>query len=84
VDLSDVEHSLDDTIGYLQQVETDLQQLDHVYGDPHFIESHINNVQVCVTSHCWRILCLVSLVNFLFLSFDLVFTFCCFISSIIV
>jgi len=46
MDLSDVEHSLDDTIGYLQQVETDLQQLDDVYGDPHFIETHIKNVQV--------------------------------------
>ena len=46
VDLGDVEHSLDDTIGYLQQVETDLQHLDHVYGDPHFIESHIKKVQV--------------------------------------
>jgi len=46
VDLGDVEHSLDDTVGYLQQVETDLQQLDHVCGDPHVIESHINTVQV--------------------------------------
>ena len=46
VDLSDVEHSLDDTIGYLQQVETDLQQLNDVSGDPHFIEMHIKKVQV--------------------------------------
>jgi len=46
VDLDDVEHSLDDTIGYLQQVETDLHQLDQVYGDPHFIDAHINRVQV--------------------------------------
>jgi len=46
VDLGDVEHSLDDTIGYLQQVETDLQHLDLVYGDPHFIETHIKKVQV--------------------------------------
>ena len=41
-----MEHSLDDTVGYLQQVESDLQHLDHVYGDPHFIEMHIKKVQV--------------------------------------
>ena len=46
VDLGDVEHSLDDTIGYLQQVESDLQHLDYVYGDPHVIETHIKKVQV--------------------------------------
>jgi len=46
VDLGDVQHSLDDTIGYLQQVETDLKHLDYVYGDPHVIEAHIKKVQV--------------------------------------
>ena len=46
VDLGDVQHSLDDTIGYLQQVETDLKQLDYVYGDPHVIEANIKKVQV--------------------------------------
>ena len=46
VELGEMDHTLDDVIGLLQQVESDMQQLDNIYGDPKFIETHLRNIEV--------------------------------------
>lgn len=45
--LGEIDHALDDIIGYLTQTEVDLQDLDNVFGDPKFIETHLKKLQVC-------------------------------------
>ena len=44
--MGEVEHALDDVIGYLSQTEADLQNLDNVFGDPKYIETHLKKLQV--------------------------------------
>jgi len=46
VRLGEIDQALDDMNGFLQQTECDLQQLDDIYGDPKFIETHLKNLQV--------------------------------------
>ena len=46
VHLGEVDLVLEEVSGFLQQTEYDLQQLDDIYGDPRFIETHLKNVQV--------------------------------------
>jgi len=36
---------MEDVMGLLQQVETDLQQFGEVYGDPRHIEVHLRKIQ---------------------------------------
>lgn len=47
IELGEVDHALEDVMGLLQQVETDLIKLDQVYGDPRYIEVHLRKVEVC-------------------------------------
>lgn len=47
VRLGEIDRALDDMNGFLQQTECDLQELDDIYGDPKFIETHLKNLQVC-------------------------------------
>jgi len=46
IELGEVDHSLEDVMGLLTQVETDFVKLDQVYGDPRFIEVHLRKVEV--------------------------------------
>ena len=46
VRLGEIDRALDDMNGFLQQTECDLQELDDIYGDPKFIETHLKNLQV--------------------------------------
>lgn len=46
IELGEVEHAVEDVMGLLQQVETDLQQFGEVYGDPRHIEVHLRKIQV--------------------------------------
>ena len=44
--LGEVDHAMDDIIGLLQQTESDLQEMDDIYGDPKLIETHLKKLQV--------------------------------------
>ena len=44
--LGEIDHALDDVLGFLQQAEYDLQTLDYAYGDPSFIEGHIKRLSL--------------------------------------
>lgn len=46
VELGQLDQTLDDVIGLLQQMESDVQLLDNIYGDPNFIEMHQTNLRV--------------------------------------
>ncbi len=46
VTLGEVDHALDDVIGLLQQTESDIQEMDNVFGDPKYIEIHLKKLQV--------------------------------------
>lgn len=46
VTLGEIDHALDDIVGFLQQVECDLQQLDFIYGDPKYIETHLKKLNL--------------------------------------
>ena len=49
--LGEIDRALDDMNGFLQQTECDLQELDDIYGDPKFIETHLKNLQVCYNNN---------------------------------
>ena len=44
--MGEVDHAMDDVIGFLQQTETELQALDDIYGDPRYIETYLRKIQV--------------------------------------
>ena len=46
VTLGEVDHALDDVLGFLQQVECDLQALDYIHGDPKYIETHLKKISL--------------------------------------
>ena len=46
VTLGEIDHALDDILGFLQQVEYDLQQLEYIYGDPKCIETHLKKLNL--------------------------------------
>lgn len=46
VQLGEVNHAIDDIIGYLNQMEEDLNQLDKIYGDPGHVILHLRKIQV--------------------------------------
>ena len=50
IELGEVDHAIEDVIGYLQQVETDLQKVNQVYGDSCYIEIHLKKIEVCCIS----------------------------------
>jgi len=52
IELGEVEHAIEDVMGLLQQVESDLQQFGEVYGDPRHIEVHLRKIQVKLESIC--------------------------------
>lgn len=45
--LGELDTSLEDVNGYLQQVEDELSELDNVHGDPKYLETHIKKLKVC-------------------------------------
>jgi hypothetical protein len=51
VELGELDHSVEEVLGLLQQTESDFQQLEFVYGDPKYIETHLRKIQVCITFH---------------------------------
>ena len=46
VHLGELDQAMDDVNGFLSQTECDLQQLDYVYGDPKYIETHLKKLQL--------------------------------------
>ena len=44
--VGEIDHAMDDIIGYLTQMEADLAGVDNIYGDPRFIEIHMKKLQV--------------------------------------
>ncbi|CAH1789990.1 unnamed protein product, partial [Owenia fusiformis] len=46
VRLGETEHALDDIIGYLQEMEQEVINLDDVYGDPRSVEEHLRKLQM--------------------------------------
>ena len=44
--LGEVDHAMDDMIEFLTKTEEELQDLDHVYGDPKYIEAHLRKLQM--------------------------------------
>ena len=46
VTLGEVDHAMDDIIEFLTKTEEELQDLDHVYGDPKYIEAHLRKLQM--------------------------------------
>jgi hypothetical protein len=46
VKLGEIEQSLDEIVGFLSQTECDLQQLQYVYGDPKYVETHLKKLQL--------------------------------------
>ena len=51
IKLGDIEHAVDDTIGFMQQTESDLQNMDVVCCDPNIIESQLKMIQVGFRAH---------------------------------
>jgi len=45
VQLGEVNHTMDDVIGLLHQIEADLQQIDEMYYDPGSLFLHLKKVQ---------------------------------------
>ena len=50
IKLGELDTSLEDVNGYLQQVEDELSELDHVHGDPKYLETHIKKLKVNSTA----------------------------------
>lgn len=46
IKLGELDTSLEDVNGYLQQVEDELSELDLVHGDPKYLETHIKKLKV--------------------------------------
>jgi len=46
LNLGDVEHGIEDVIGFLQQAESDLLEMEDVCCDPNFIDTQLRKVQV--------------------------------------
>ena len=46
VEVGELDQTMDDVIGHLQQVEADIQTLDEACGDPKYIEAHLKNIEV--------------------------------------
>lgn len=46
IKLGELDTSLEDVNGYLQQVEEELSDLDNVHGDPKYLETHIKKLKV--------------------------------------
>lgn len=46
IKLGELDTSLEDVNGYLTQVEDELSELDHVHGDPKYLETHIKKLKV--------------------------------------
>ncbi|ELT90303.1 hypothetical protein CAPTEDRAFT_205084 [Capitella teleta] len=46
VELGELDHSVEEVLGLLQQTESDIQQLEFVYGDPKYIETHLRKIQM--------------------------------------
>ncbi|XP_067934591.1 microtubule-actin cross-linking factor 1, isoforms 6/7-like isoform X2 [Watersipora subatra] len=46
IKLGELDTSLEDVNGYLQQVEDELSDLDHVHGDPKYLETHIKKLKM--------------------------------------
>ena len=46
VRLGEVDQAMDEVIGFLSQTECDLQQLQYVYGDPKYVETHLKKLQL--------------------------------------
>ena len=51
VRLGELDHAMDDVIEVLQKTQNDLQQLEDVYGDPKFVETHLKKLQV---TNIWK------------------------------
>ncbi|CAD5120159.1 DgyrCDS8736 [Dimorphilus gyrociliatus] len=49
VAIGELDHSLDDILGQLQQTEADLQEMGDVYGDPRHIESQLRKLRIIDT-----------------------------------
>lgn len=59
IKLGELDTSLEDVNGYLQQVEDELSELDHVHGDPKYLETHVKKLKV----RCYQILHSINLYN---------------------
>lgn len=46
VAIGELDHSLDDILGQLQQTESDLQEMGDIYGDPRHIESQLRKLRI--------------------------------------
>ncbi len=46
VELGEVDHAMDEVIGFMQEVESELHGLDDIYGDPRHIETYLKKIQV--------------------------------------
>lgn len=55
VQLGEVNHAIDDIIGYLNQMEDDLNQFDKIYGDPGHVILHLRKIQVVLV--LFRVMC---------------------------
>lgn len=55
VQLGEVNHAIDDIIGYLNQMEDDLNQFDKIYGDPGHVILHLRKIQVVPV--LFRVMC---------------------------
>lgn len=51
IKLGELDTSLEDVNGYLQQVEDELSELDNVHGDPKYLETHIKKLKVLCHSY---------------------------------
>ena len=46
IELGEVDSTMDDILGLVQQVEVDIADYANVYGDPLYIELHICKIEV--------------------------------------
>ena len=46
VTLGELDHAIDDVLGFLQETEAEMQQMDDIYGDPKCIESYLKKIHV--------------------------------------
>lgn len=49
IELGEIDHAVEDVMGLLQQIESDLVHFNEVYGDARHIELHLKKVEVCFT-----------------------------------
>lgn len=48
VKVGEVDKAMDGVMGSLDTVQQDLEPLEHIKGDPKYLETHMRKLQVCV------------------------------------